>query len=74
MLGGELVTYWPPTGHVAVIYVCGDWSHCCILCVGTGHIAVYYVWELVTLPDVLPFFCRQRAQVATVCLLPSRYP
>ena len=52
---------WPPTSHVAVLYVCGDWSHClthcCILCVGTGHvalrIAVYCVWELVTLPDVL---------------------
>ena len=42
-LGGQLVTYWPPTGCVAVLYVCGDRSHClmhcCILYVGTGHIA-----------------------------------
>ena len=56
-----MVTYWLPTGHIAVFYVwglvtlpdtlpdallyimCGNWSHClmhcCILCVGTGHIA-----------------------------------
>ena len=60
-LGGQLVTYWPPTGHIAVLYVCGDWLHCltccCILYVGTGHvawcIAVYCMWELVTLPDAL---------------------
>ena len=62
------------TGHLLATY----WSCCCILCVGTGciawHIAVYYVWELVTLPDMLPFFCRWRVQVATVCLLPSRHP
>ena len=42
-LGEQLVIYWPPTGHIAVLYVCGDWSHClvhcCILCVGTGHVA-----------------------------------
>ena len=76
---------WSPTGHlmVALLYfMCGDWSHClthcCILCVGTGclarRIAIYYVWELVMLPDTLPFFCRLRVQVVIVCLLPSRHP
>ena len=34
---------WLPTGHIAVLNVCGDWSHClthcCILCVGTGCVA-----------------------------------
>ena len=37
---------WPPTGCILVAllyFMCGDWSHwrmhCCILCVGTGHIA-----------------------------------
>ena len=51
---------WSPTGCLLVMLLyfrCGDWSCClmccCILCVGTGHIAVYYVWELVMLPDAL---------------------
>ena len=34
------------TGHLLATY----WSHCCTLC----------VWELVALPDALPFFCRLR--------------
>ena len=45
----------------------GDWSP-------TGCLAIFYVWGLVTLPDALPFFCRLRVQVATVCLQPSRHP
>ena len=76
--GHLLAIYW---SHCCILCV-GDWSccltHCCILCVGTGRIAwcvaVYYAWELVALADVLPFFCRWRVQVATVCLLPSRHP
>ena len=40
----------------------GDWSP-------TGHIALFYVWGLVVFPDALPFYCRLRVQVATVCLL-----
>ena len=45
----------------------GDWSL-------TGHVAIFYVWGLVMLPDMLPFFCRLRVQVAIVCLQPSRHP
>ena len=62
---------WSPTGCLLVTLLY-------FMCVGTGHvawrIAAYCVWELVTLPDVLPFFCRLRVWVAIVCLLPSRCP
>ena len=58
---------WSSTGHLLVMLLY-------FMCVGTGRIAVYYVWELVALPDTLPFFCRLRVQVAIVCLLPSRCP
>ena len=37
---------WSPTGHLLVTLLY-------FMCVGTGCIAVYCVWELVTLPDVL---------------------
>ena len=42
---------WSPTGHllVALLYsMCGDWSHCCILCVGTGHVALRIAFLLQT--------------------------
>ena len=61
-----------------LLYImCGNQScclmHCCILCVGTGHVAwcvaVYYVWELVALPDALLYImCGNWSRCLMHCL------
>ena len=57
---------WSPTGHLLVTLLY-------FMCVGTGciawRIAVYYVWELVALPDVLLYImCGNWSHCLMCCL------